>query len=281
VRAFISLDLEGLPHVVSREHLLVKGALYAEARKIATEVLMAVVKTLHDELGVDEIVVADSHGPMVNVLVDEMPGYVKLVRGFPRPLSMIAGGKDVDFAIFLGYHAKAGTGGATFDHTYSSATVDKLEVNGVEVSETLLNAYLLGEWGVPVAMVAGDKALIESDVKNHLPWAVGVPLKESFGRYSAMSPGMDEIKELLRRGTIEAFRRVERGEVKPLKTKTPVEVKLRFLDSAHAEVAGLLPFVERIDGKTVRFEAKSVEEAYKTFEVLVFAAAGVTSIVNR
>jgi len=281
MRAFISLDLEGLPYVVSREHLFVKGALYTEARKIATEVVKVVAETLHHELGVDEVVVADSHGPMVNILVDETPEYVRLVRGFPRPLSMVAGAKGSDFAVFLGYHAKAGTGRATFDHTYSGATVDRLEINGVEVSETLLNAYLLGEWNVPVAMVAGDKALIEADVETRLPWAVGVPLKESFGRYSAMSPGMEGIKKLLREGTIEAFRRVERGEVKPLKTEPPVEVKLRFLNSAYAEVAELLPAVERLDGKTVRFEAKSVEDAYKTFEVLVLAAAGVSSIVNR
>ncbi|WP_099211261.1 M55 family metallopeptidase [Thermococcus henrietii] len=281
MRAFISLDLEGLPHIVSREHLFVKGALYAEARKIATEVVRVVAETLHHELEVDEVVIADSHGPMVNILVEETPDYVRLVRGFPRPLSMVAGAKGSDFAIFLGYHAKAGTGGATFDHTYSSATVDRLEINGVEVSETLLNAYLLGEWNVPVAMVAGDKALIETDVKTHLPWAVGVPLKESLGRYSAVSPGMEGIKKLLREGTLEAFRRVERGEVKPLETERPVEVKLRFLNSAYAEVAELLPFVERLDGKTVRFEAKNVEEAYRTFEVLILAASGVSSIVNR
>ncbi|WP_456420511.1 M55 family metallopeptidase [Thermococcus sp.] len=280
MRAFISLDLEGLPYVVSREHLFVKGSLYAEARKIATEVVKAVSETLHEN-GVDEVTVADSHGPMVNILVDEMPGYVRLVRGFPRPLSMVAGAKGSDFAVFLGYHAKAGTGKATFDHTYSSATVDRLEINGVEVSETLLNAYLLGEWSVPVVMIAGDRALIETDVKNHLPWVVGIPLKESLGRYSAISLGMEAIKELLREGTVEALRRFERGEIKPLKTTTPVEVKLRFLNSAYAETAELLPFVERLDGKTVRFEAESVEDAYKTVEVLVLAAAGVSSIVNR
>lgn len=39
MRAFISLDLEGLPYVVSREHLFVKGALYSEARKIATRIV--------------------------------------------------------------------------------------------------------------------------------------------------------------------------------------------------------------------------------------------------
>ncbi|NJE61320.1 M55 family metallopeptidase [Thermococcus sp. 21S7] len=280
MRAFISLDLEGLPHIVSREHLFVKGALYGEARKIATEVVRVVAETLHEN-GVDRIVIADSHGPMVNILVDETPSYVKLARGFPRPMSMVAGAKGSDFAVFLGYHAKAGTGHATFDHTYSGATVDRLEINGVEVSETLLNAYLLGEWNVPVAMVAGDKALIETDVKEHLPWAAGVPLKESFGRYSAISPGMDGIRDLLREGALEALRRVEKNEVRPLKTETPVEVKLRFLNSAHAETAALLPFVERLDGKTIRFEAKSVEEAYRVFEVLVLASAGVSSIVNR
>jgi len=280
MRAFISLDLEGLPHIVSREHLFVKGALYTEARKIATEVVRVVAEELH-ELGVDEVVIADSHGPMVNILVEETPDYVKLVRGFPRPLSMVAGAKGSDFAIFLGYHAKAGTGRATFDHTYSGSAVDRLEINGVEVSETLLNAYLLGEWEIPVAMVAGDKALIEADVKTHLPWAVGIPLKESFGRYSAMSPGMEGIKTLLREGTVEAFKRFERNELKLLATGRPVEVKLRFLNGAYAEVAELLPFVERLDGKTVRFEAESVEEAYQTFEVLVLASAGVNSIVNR
>ena len=281
VRAFISLDLEGLPHIVSREHLFVKGALYAEARKIATEIVKVVAETLHHEEGVEEVVVADSHGPMVNLIVEDTPGYVKVVRGFPRPLSMVAGAKGSDFAIFLGYHAKAGSEKATFDHTYSSASIDKLEINGIEVSETLLNAYLLGEWGVPVAMVAGDKSLIETDVREHLPWAVGIALKESFGRYSAMSPGIEGIRELLREGTVEAFERFKRGELKPLKTETPVEVKLRFLNSAYAEIAELLPFVERLGGKTVRFSAKSVEEAYRTIEVLIFASAGVSSIVNR
>jgi len=91
-RAFISLDLEGLPHVVSREHLFVKGSLYAEARKIATEVVKVVAETLHENR-VDEVIVTDSHGPMVNIPVDEMPGYVKLVRGFQRQRSMVAGAR--------------------------------------------------------------------------------------------------------------------------------------------------------------------------------------------
>jgi len=280
MKAFVSLDLEGLPHVVSGEHLHVKGVLYSEARRIATDVVTTVAKTLHEN-GFDEVVVADSHGPMVNILATEVPGYVRLVRGSPRPLSMVAGAKGSEFAIFLGYHAKAGSWRATFDHTYSSSTIDGLEINDVEVSETLLNAYLLGEWRIPVGMVAGDRTLIEDDVAKRLPWAVRVTMKESISRYSSMSPGMDEVRRLLREGTLEAVKRWKDGGLKPLTTEKPVKVKLRFLNSASADTAELLPNISRLDGKTVEFEARNVEEAYKVVELLVLASAGVSSIVNR
>lgn len=277
MRAFISLDLEGLPHVVSPEHLSVKKALYGEARKIATEVVKITAMTLH-ELGFEEVVVADSHGPMVNVIPEEMPGFVKLVRGFPRPLSMVAGGKGSDVAIFLGYHARSGVRRATFDHTYSGSTIDWITVNGRAVSETLLNAYLLGEWGVPVILVAGDRALLESDVRDALPETVGVSLKESFSRYSAISPSMEAIKKLLMKGTKEAVKRWKEGAIKPLSVEKPVKVGVRFLNSGFADVAELCSLVRRIDGKTVEFETNSVEEAYKMIELLIFAATGVRAM---
>ncbi|WP_297508859.1 M55 family metallopeptidase [Thermococcus sp.] len=279
MKAFVSIDLEGLPHVVSVEHLLPKGALYGEARKIATRVAKAVAEALHKE-GFEEVVIADSHGPMVNVLPDEMPGYARLVRGFPRPLSMVAGAKGADIAVFLGYHAKAGTGKATFDHTYSSSSVASIEVNGKAVSEALLNAYLLGEWGIPVIMVAGDRRLIEDDL-SELSGTVGVVLKDSFSRYSSVSPAMETVETLLRKGVAEAVGKWKEGLIKPLRTKTPVEVKLRFLSSAFADSAELCPLVERIDGRSVVFRAKNVEEAYRMIELLILASAGVSSILRR
>ena len=280
MRVFISVDLEGMPYIVSREHLFVKGALYSEARRITTEIVRTTAEALH-EGGVDEVIVADSHGPMVNVLPEEMPEYVELVRGFPRPLSMVAFARGSDAAIFLGYHAKAGTDRATFDHTYSGASIDRLEINGVEVSEFLLNAYLLGSWGIPVILVGGDKRLIETDVKAFTPWVVGVPFKESPSRYAAKSPGMKRLKEMLKAGVQEALTRLESGETRPLIPGEPVHVRVRFLRSDMADTAELLPFVKRLDGKTVEFTASNIEEAYKVFELLTLAAAGVNAIITR
>lgn len=216
---------------------------------------------------------------MVNIIPEEMPSYVSIVRGFPRPLSMVAFGKGSDIAIFLGYHAKAGTSFATFDHTYSGATIDKIIISGIEVSEFLLNSMVLGEWGVPIGLVAGDEALKE-DLK-YVPWAEFIPLKKASGRYSALSPSMEAIEKELKAGIKRAVEKLNNKELRAFKIETPVDVEIRFLNSAYAEVADLLPGVERIDGKTIRFTANTVEDAYKIMEVLTLAAAGVSYIVSR
>ncbi|WP_461865827.1 M55 family metallopeptidase [Thermococcus sp.] len=279
MRAFISIDLEGMPFIVSREHLFVKGALYSEARKIATEITLTVAEALHEK-GFDEVIVADSHGPMVNLLIDELPEYVEIVRGFPRPLSMVAFAKGSDIGMFLGYHAKAGTGYATFDHTYSGASVDYLEINGVRVSEFLLNSYVLGHYGIPVVLVGGDAKLIEEDVRRFTPWAVEIPFKNAISRYAAKSPSMKKLKKELKIAVAEAIRRYEKGMTEPLKVKEPVTVRLRLLRSDMADAAELLPQINRIDGKTVKFKAGNIGDAYRIFELLVLAAAGVRSIAR-
>ncbi len=271
MEAFVSVDLEGLPFIVSGEHLFVKGALYQEARKIATDITFSVAEFLHNK-GFEEVIIADSHGPMVNILPDKLPEYASLVRGFPRPLSMISEAEKCNIAVFIGYHAKAGTGRATFDHTYSSSSVDELRINGIPVSEFLLNAYALGYYGIPMGLVAGDAKLLEEDVKKFTPWAERVVFKRSLSRFSAISPSMKKIRENLESAVSRTVRKFKDGELKPLTIEGPVEFTLRFLGSEMADVAELLPFVERLDGKTVQYTAKNIIEGYKIFELLLLAA---------
>ena len=280
MRAFISVDLEGMPFVVSLEHLVEKGALYNEARKIATEITLTAADALH-RAGFDEVVIADSHGPMVNLLPEELPEYVYLVRGYPRPMAMVAGAEGCDVALFLGYHAKAGTAYGIFDHTYSGANVGRLELNGIEVSEFLLNGFAVGHFNIPVILVGGDKKLLEDDVEKFTPWAERVAFKEAFSRYSAISPSMKKIKKELENAVFRAVEKYKNGETKPLKLDYPVRVKLTFNNSGMADAGELLPGARRIDGKTVEFEARDIIEAYKAFQLLVFAAGGVTSLLRR
>jgi D-amino peptidase len=279
MKAFISVDMEGMPYIVISGHLNLKGSLYSEARKIATKITLTAAEELNKN-GFDQIVVADSHGPMVNLLVDELPEYVEIVRGYPRPLSMIAGIEGCDAALFLGYHAKFGTAKSTFDHTYSGRSFRRLEINGVEVSEFLLNAYAAGDLNVPVILVAGEAQLLEDDVKRYTPWAETVALKRSLSRVSAISASMTKIEKELKEATKNAATKFKQKSVKPLITKKPVKVQVTFSTTHFADAAELLSFVKRIDGLTVKYEAKNVSEAYKTFELLALAATGVSAIIE-
>ena len=54
MKAFISIDLEGLPFLVIPGHLGLKGSLYSEAREITTKVALIVADELKKN-GFDEV----------------------------------------------------------------------------------------------------------------------------------------------------------------------------------------------------------------------------------
>lgn len=92
-------------------------------------------------------------------MILNVPRGVSLIGGSPKILGMVEGVTGHDAAIFMGYHAMAGTEKAVLDHTYDSKVVYGLKVNGIRLGETGLNALFCGALDVPVAMVAGDTAV--------------------------------------------------------------------------------------------------------------------------
>lgn len=74
--------------------------------------------------GATEFVVSYSHGNAESLLIDKLAAQpaVALVRGFPRPLSMMEG-IDSTFAgvIFIGYHTSTNNTQGVRAHTISSA----------------------------------------------------------------------------------------------------------------------------------------------------------------
>lgn len=279
LKAFVSVDLEGLPHIVSRAQLLSDKQLWAEGRKIATDLTVTVAQALKSE-GFDEVVVADSHADMVNILIEDLPEYVSLVRGYPRIKSMITRSEGCNAAFFIGYHAGVGTPYATFDHSFSSGAIKSLEVNGVRMSEYAFNTLALSENGVPLLFVAGDEAL-RSEVEKLTPWAVFVPLKKSIGRYSSISPSLSAIKKELINAAVEAARRYKKGDWRLISVEKPVRTRVDFLYTSYADVAEYLPLVKRIDGTMIEFSTNSINEAYGILELLILAAMGVKSLTEK
>ena len=72
-------------------------------------------------------------------------------------------GIDASFAgvIFIGYHAGTTNPEGVRAHTFSSATLADLRLNGVSVTEGAWNAALAGHFGVPVVAVSGDEAAVK------------------------------------------------------------------------------------------------------------------------
>jgi len=277
LKAFISVDLEGMPHVVIPGHLDLKGSQFNEARKIATKIMLVTAEELYNS-GFKDVIVADSHDAMVNLLIDELPDYIELIRGYPRPTSMISGITGCDVALFLGYHAKAGTAYSTFDHTYSGSAIYQVAINGIIASEYLLNTYAAGDSQIPIVLVAGDYQLLKDDVANHTPWAERVILKQSMGRGAARSFGLGRIEKDLRNAVQRAVKKFKENKTKPLLAKRPVKMKITFKSTYFADTAELLPMVTRIDGLNVEYTADNMIDAYKIFEFICLAAAGVSAI---
>jgi len=280
MKAFVSVDLEGMPYIVIPGHLNLKGTLYDEARKIATKITLTVAEELNKN-GFNDIVIADSHGPMVNLLVDDLPEYVEIIRGTPRPVSMVSGVEGCDVALFLGYHAKFGTAKSTWDHTYSGSTINRVEVNGVAVSEFLLNAYAAGDLNVPVILVAGEAQLLKDDVKQYAPWAEAVALKYSLSRVATRSFSMVKIEKELKEAVKRAVANFRQNKVKPLMAKKPVKTMITFNATHYADAAELLPIVKRVDGLNVEYTASDMIEAYKVFQLLVLAALAYTTLFEH
>ncbi len=279
MKAYVSVDMEGLPGVVSPIHTSPKGFLHEEARKIMTKTVLTVVDELSKH-GFGEIYVADSHWYMANIIYEDLPENVFLIRGIPRPYSMVYGiDESFDATLFIGYHARVGSRGAILEHTYSSTYIRGIKVNGVEASEYYLNALVAGHYNVPVILVAGDNKLGE-EVKERTPWTKYVELKKSITRYAAINPNLNVALKKLRNGIKEAINDLRKGKMKPLRTKEPVEIEITLPNSGYADIAEYIPGTIRVNGCTIRYAAKNIIEAYKYLQATVYIASALDTLYS-
>ncbi|MEB3806225.1 MAG: M55 family metallopeptidase, partial [Desulfurococcales archaeon] len=87
MKFYVSVDAEGMPWVPSRYMMSPGDSLYGELREIMTHITNVVVDELYRQ-GAVEVVVADSHGAMVNIDPFKLDKRASLLRGYPRPMSM-------------------------------------------------------------------------------------------------------------------------------------------------------------------------------------------------
>jgi len=264
-RVFMSVDMEGITGVVQPAQLGTGGFEYGRAREWMTAEVKAAIDGAR-AAGASEFVIADSHGNAQNLLIDQLPDDVRVVRGFPRPLDMMQGiDETFDAALLVGYHASEWSVDAVRSHTMSSGRLLGIRLNGAEVMEAVFNAAIAGHFGVPVAFISGDRASV-TQLQKTLPAVEGVIVKEAFGFHSAMTVTPARGQQLIRDGVRRALGRL--SEMQPYRLKTPIEFEVGFKQAIDAERAAYIPGITRIDAHFVRGSATDMVQLAKLVQIL-------------
>ena len=271
-KLFISIDLEGCTGVVTEDQTEPGRPAWEGARRLMQADLEAVIGGCRAG-GAGEIVVCDAHDGGANLSAADLPPAVRLVRGSPPPLGMMAGiDESFDAALFVGYHARAGTTGAVLDHTYTYRVFRVRVDDMTEAGEFALNAALAGCFGVPVVFVSGDEAAV-AEARELLPDVAGVAVKTGSARTNAHLLSPERTRALLADGARRALAAVPRPAALAWDERS---LRVVFTRSDFAEAAAVCPGVERVDARTIRLESPRFLDTFTTFTAALRLAAKVT-----
>ena len=214
MKVFISADIEGTAITATREGCRPGEFEYERSRREMTAEVVAAAEGAR-AAGADLVVVKDAHGPGLNILPEELPEYVQLIRSWSRSPEMMVEGLDESFdaALFVGYHNAAAEAGNSLSHTINGGVVHRITVNGRLVT---------------------------------------VPVKEDVGgRSQGLSPALAH--RLIREGAERALR--QDLAAARITLPEHFRVELTYKSHRDAYTKGFYPGAERVDAVTLAYEA--------------------------
>jgi D-amino peptidase len=265
IRVFISVDMEGIGGIAHSEMTSASGGEYERGRKLMAAEVNAAIEGAR-EAGATEFLVNDSHGSMRNLRIEDLPPAARLISNSSKPLGMMQGiSSDFDAVFFIGYHSMEGEPGV-MAHTGSGAVVGRVQINGRAMSEGGMNARAAGAFGVPVALATGDedfvreiRTLLDSELET-------VAVKRAIRRETADMIHPEECRRLIREAARRAIARI--SSFRPTKPPQPTTVDLTYKSADLAEIAAMIPTVERTSRYSVRFQSEDYLQAYRLIRLL-------------
>lgn len=265
MNVYISIDIEGIAGVTSRNHSGMDGIDYGRARDWMTGTAVAAAEAAL-AAGATLVTVSDGHGPKENLYIDRLPAPCRIVRGSPRPLGMMQGIETGhDAALLLGYHAGASAMTGVLAHT-NRGQIREVRLNGRVANEAMFNAALAGSFGVPIVLASGDDAFAE-ELAGFLPRTECVIVQRSHGALAATAMLPAAAEAAIRDAVPRALAR--RGEIAPFIVEPPIVVEIDFKHRMPVEVLAYAPWFERPAAATVRYNAASMPEAYGIMSFLL------------
>ncbi|MBO9429646.1 M55 family metallopeptidase [Sulfitobacter sp. R18_1] len=270
MKIFISVDIEGIAGVSEQLQGQRGNPEYEVARRLMTQEANAAIAGAFDG-GATSVTVADSHGPMRNMIAEELDYRAELVSGKPRPLSMIQGLTEAySGVVLIGYHGAAGEFGV-LAHTISGLAFAEIRMNGEVVGEPTLFAGYATEIGVPLLAASGDDHLCK-EIAHQFPHAIQITTKTALGAHASKSLSPAVSRKRIQEAVTKAVQTADDTNLSQPCTP-PLTVEVRMMRQLYADAAALLPQIERLSANHIRFTAVNHTEAIGTLSALALMAS--------
>lgn len=222
---FIFADMEGCSGLTNRDQILTE-----EGSLRMAEDINACIRGCF-EAGAKGVIIRDGHGGGINVDPKLIDKRARLVQGATN--SRFEGIDSCQALILLGYHAMARTPGAIMAHSYSSATIQSMFLNGKLVGEIGVDAAIAAEHKVPVVMVSGDdKVAIEA--QKWIPGVVTCQVKTATSAHSGTCMPLEDAHALIVKKTKEAL--AKRKTIPLIKVSYPATMKWDYIPEGSPRV---------------------------------------------
>ena len=270
MRIYLSFDFEGVAGVVDWSQCRPGDqAAYALGCRLTLGEVNAAIEGARAG-GATEVLVNDAHGAMHNLDPAGLAGRARYVSGRHKPLDMMEGLDESFGAVFfVGYHGSISGPPSTLSHTYNPEVFAQVEVNGVAVGESGINALVAQHFGVPIGLVTGDE-VTQAETAPFAPSAVRVVTKTSATRFAATHLHPEEACELIHDGARAATERGRAEDLAPPQISRPARLDLTVQTADQAEVGSWVKGATRLDTRVIRIESDDLLAAYHSFVAVTY-----------
>ena len=249
-KVYIFADMEGCSLLTNREQLTGSEGSLRMAQDINACIEGCFLA------GATEVIVRDGHGGGVNVDPVLINPKARLIQG-PTPQERFKDIEGCEALILLGYHGMAQTKNAIMAHSYSSATIQMMYLNGKPVGEIGVDASIAGEHNVPVVLVTGDDKTMK-EAKEWIPGVVTCQVKKGTSHLSGKCLPLEQSHNLIKKKTVQALKK--RNSIKPVKANYPATIRWEYIPDGHPRVYDL-KFIPVIDPRSVEKSSEnSIEQ---------------------
>ena len=264
MKIYISADIEGITGIAHWDETEKSKPDYQKFAKQMTDEVKAACEGAI-KAGVKEIWIKDAHDTGRNILADELPQMIKLVRGWSEhPYLMVQElDKSFDALLMIGYHSFGSSSSNPLSHTLSSSALNYIKLNGEYASEFLIHGYAAATVGVPVVFISGDEGICQEASrinKNIKTVAVNKGVGNSV---ISIHPklAVEKIKE--------SVELILKGDIDECKIELPEHFKVEISYKKHASAfkASFYPGMKQISSTNLVFET---DDYFEVLRMLLF-----------